>query len=263
MLSTGYSLKQGDRAVLLSMPHNGFVFPDEVAQQLLPTALASKDTDWFLHRLYQFAENAGCSILKPLYSRYVIDLNRAMDGAELYPGKDTTELCPSTAFDRSALYQAGKKPDALEINRRIKQYWKPYHQALQAEIDRLVSVHSQIVLFEAHSIASVVPRFFSGKLDDFNFGTNDGNSCAPALLRYIQQKFKAKPYNSVYNGRFKGGYITRHYGQPTHGVHGIQLELSQATYLHEAELSWDEGKASHLIPYLEQLFNLIQIWIEK
>ncbi len=252
-----FSLTQGTIPIVVSMPHNGSEFPDEVKSQFVDGALVSRDTDWFLDRLYQFSQNMGCSILSPKYSRYVIDINRAADGSELYPGADNTELCPTTAFNWTKLYPAGKKPQATEISNRVEKYWQPYHQALNDEITRLRVSHPKIILFEAHSIASHVERFFEGQLSDFNFGNNDGKSCSPELIAALQQNLQLNPYSSVFNGRFKGGYITRQYGNPNKGIHAIQLELSQATYMDEDSLGWNDVKAEKVMPKLKQIFEIL------
>ncbi len=258
-----YHLTEGGVPLLISMPHNGFKFPSEIQNQFQDNALKSKDTDWFLDRLYDFCTQLNCSILTPTYSRYVIDLNRSTEGECLYPGQDTTELCPLTAFDYSPLYQEDKSPDPDEIKRRVERYWFPYHNALQNELIRLKSVFGKVVLFEAHTIASQVPRFFDGKLPDFNFGTNNGESCSENLINYIQSTMHFHPFEQVFNGRFKGGYITRHYGKPDKNIHAIQLELSQATYLNESTLQWDEEKSTEVKIKLEQLINSLLDWIIK
>jgi len=252
-----YKLSEGTVPIIISMPHNGSAFPEDLKPQFLPNAFESHDTDWFLDKLYSFSGELGCSILSPYYSRYVIDLNRADDGSELYPGADNTELCPTTAFDWSPLYPSGGKPSLDEINLRIENYWKPYHQALENEINRLRQMFPTVILFEAHSIASQVKRFFPGKLNDFNFGNNNGNSSSQSLMESLQQGLNLNPYSCVFNGRFKGGFITRNYGNPDIGVHAIQLELSQDTYMDEESLSWDEGKAKDVMPKLRSIIELL------
>jgi N-formylglutamate deformylase len=239
------------------MPHNGSAFPDDLKSQFLPNAFESHDTDWFLDRLYAFAKDLGCSIINPHYSRYVIDLNRAADGSELYPGADNTELCPTSAFDWSALYPAGGEPSEEVITSRIENYWKPYHSALNSEIIRLRQQFPEVILFEAHSIASRVKRFFPDKLNDFNFGNNDGKSSSQTFLDNLQNGLNLEPYSCVFNGRFKGGYITRNYGNPNKGIHSIQLELSQDTYMNEETLEWDDAKATQVIPKLNSIIDLL------
>jgi len=267
-----YHLHIGTKPILISMPHDGSLFPEAIGQQFLPNALRAQDTDWFMHKLYDFAKEMGCSLLIPKFSRYVIDLNRSTDGLNLYPGQNTTELCPLSSFDFSPLYPADKQPNTEEIQRRITHYWMPYHQALKDELKRLRELFPSVLLFEAHSIASKVPRFFEGILPDFNFGTNDGKSCDEALLNIMLNKIDFKNYSKIVNGRFKGGYITRHYGKPHTGIQAIQLELSQATYMDEIkpmELSnqlpsWNESKASQVKTVLESLIlsAVERLWVQ-
>jgi N-formylglutamate deformylase len=233
-----FHFQQGSVPLLISMPHVGTTIAPEVSAQMLPVAQEKADTDWHLPLLYNMAQSLGASILVAEYSRYVIDLNRAPDNANLYPGQDTTGLCPVDTFHKQPLYAPGQLPDEMEVQRRIATYWHPYHAQLQAELERLLSVHGQVVLWDAHSIASVVPRFFEGRLPDLNFGTADGQSCASglqnALASCLRTSTHAQAYSHVFNGRFKGGYITRQYGQPQRRIHAVQLEMSQCVYMNEA-----------------------------
>lgn len=236
-MSNAFHFQQGSVPLLVSMPHAGTELAPEVGQQMLPLAAALDDTDWHLPQLYNMLQELGASVLIANYSRYVIDLNRAPDNANLYPGQDTTGLCPVDTFHKQALYAPERLPDQAEIERRIKHYWHPYHQQLQQELARLLALHGRVVLWDAHSIASEVPRFFSGRLPDLNFGSADGSSCAAELQQSLQDCLQQHPassaYSHVFNGRFKGGYITRQYGQPASGIHAIQLEMSQRIYMQE------------------------------
>lgn len=192
------------------------------------------DTDWHVDSLYDFAPGLGASVIRPHASRYVIDLNRPPDNAELYPGANGTELCPTSTFAEQPLYLAGKEPGVAEIERRLQRYWHSYHQALQAELQRIHNLHGCVILFEAHSIRSLVPRLFEGQLPDLNIGTAAGNSCAPQLQAVVENCLAGQDdYSHVTNQRFKGGYITRAYGRPSEGVHALQLELSQRNYMQE------------------------------
>lgn len=251
-----FDLSLGNQPVLISMPHNGQEIPDDIKATMTETGLAVPDTDWYLDRLYDFAAQLGASVIAPKYNRYVIDLNRNINGENLYPGANSTELCPTTAFDLSPLYFADMQPDEQEITRRIELYWQPYHQALQSEIARLKAEHGFVVLLEAHSILSHVPRFFEGQLPDFNFGSNQGESCSDELVNAIEA-INFAPYSQVTNGRFKGGYITRHFGQPQRNIEAIQLELSQATYLDESSLGYDTSKAEQVKPKLVALVDTL------
>jgi len=194
-------------------------------------------------------------VLGARVSRYVIDLNRPPDGANLYPGQDTTGLLPVDTFDKAPLYRDGHLPDDAEVARRRDLYWKPYHEALQGELAALKAQHGKVLLWEAHSIRSHVPRFFDGRLPDFNFGTSNGASAVAGLAEALAAIVEAHGgYTAVANGRFKGGYITRHYGQPEQGVHAVQLELSQITYMQEQmPYAYDEALAQKIEPLLDRL----------
>ncbi len=224
----------GTQPLLISMPHAGTFVPPDLAARLTPQAREVHDTDWHLDRLYDFAVGLGASILRATHSRYVVDLNRPPDNANLYPGQDTTGLCPTDAFDGTPLYLAGQAPDDAEIAARREAVWHPYHAQLAGELARIRSLHGVAVLWDAHSIRSVVPRFFDGRLPDFNLGTANGASCDPALADAVLAIANGAPgYTAVLNGRFKGGHITRLYGQPSRGVHAIQMEMAQCTYMQE------------------------------
>lgn len=250
-----YTLTRGTTPLLISMPHNSSSIPSDIATRMHPYAQGSPDTDWLLNQLYDFAPRLGMGILQPHYSRYVIDLNRPEDDQSLYPGADTTGLVPTSLFDRRPIYLSEQAPEGAEIQERIQKYWRPYHQALQDELARLKAEHGQVLLFEAHSIASVVPRFFDGQLPDLNLGNHGGKSCSPAILKAAEDIAEVSSYSWVSNGRFQGGYITRAYGQPQNGVHTLQLELSQATYLEEETGRWMPGKVIRIQPVLQRLLE--------
>ncbi|WP_028310933.1 N-formylglutamate deformylase [Derxia gummosa] len=249
-----YSLKRGTRPLLISIPHLGTRIPDEVRAQLTDEGPIVADTDWHLDTLYAFAEAMGASILGAKVSRYAIDLNRPADGQSLYPGQTTTGLCPTETFKGVHLYPAGKEPDAAETARRLDAYWKPYHGALQDELSRLKAEHGQVVLWEAHSIASILPRLFDGKLPDFNFGTADGRSCGAGVIGAVLAALDGTPFTHVHNGRFKGGHITRAYGNPSEGVHAIQLEMCQCIYMdEEVPFGYRPDLAVKVQPWLERM----------
>ncbi|MBC8745739.1 MULTISPECIES: N-formylglutamate deformylase [Paraburkholderia] len=250
-----FSLHQGSLPLLISIPHLGTRIPPDIAATMTPVAQRTDDCDWHLDRLYAFAKRLGASMLTPAYARYVIDLNRPPDGANLYPGQDTTGLLPVDTFDREPLYLDGHLPDDAEVARRRDAYWKPYHDALTGELAALKAKHGKVLLWEAHSIRSHVPRFFDGRLPDFNFGTSNGASAAPGMADALTALVERHGgYSAVANGRFKGGYITRQYGRPEQGVHAVQLELSQITYMEERlPYAYDENLAVKVAPLLEAL----------
>jgi N-formylglutamate deformylase len=229
-----YDLHRGTTPLFISLPHDGTALPEEIALRMTPQARRVPDTDWHVSRLYAFARELGASMIVPAYSRYVVDLNRPSDNASLYPGQNTTGLCPIVQFSGEPVYQAGAEPRSDEIATRIETYWKPYHAALAREIARLREAHGRVVLWEGHSIRSVVPFLFDGRLPDFNLGTANGESCSPQLQKKLIGVLAAqRDYTHVANGRFKGGHITRSYGRPDEGVDAVQLELTQLNYMDE------------------------------
>jgi N-formylglutamate deformylase len=263
-----FHFHQGSIPLLISMPHSGISIAPEVSAQLTPVAQHLSDTDWHLPLLYNMAEEMGASVIHAHYSRYVIDLNRSTDDSNLYPGLDTTGLCPIDTFIKEPLYPAGKTPDAAETQRRIATYWQPYHQQLNAELERLLALHGVVVLWDAHSIASRVPRFFEGKLTDLNFGTADAHSCATGMQQALVETLKghvSQPvFSHVFNGRFKGGYITRHYGQPARNIHAVQLEMSQCLYMEEAApYHYRPDLAAKVQPLLRELLDSCVSWAQQ
>jgi N-formylglutamate deformylase len=229
-----FALHRGTAPLLVSLPHDGTEIPDAIAARLTPSARRVPDTDWHVSRLYAFARELGASMIVPRYSRYVVDLNRPPDNASLYPGQNTTGLCPIVQFSGDPVYQAGAEPSNAEIAERIGAYWRPYHEALAAELARIRAAHGRVVLWEGHSIRSVVPFLFEGELPDFNLGTAGGTSCSAALQSRLEAILAAaREHTHVVNGRFKGGYITRHYGEPKQDIEAVQLELAQRNYMDE------------------------------
>jgi len=257
-----FKFHQGRTPLLVSMPHVGTHIPLPIAQCMTEDALRLADTDWHLELLYDFLDELGCSTIIATHSRYVIDLNRPPDNADLDPAQDTTGLCPIDAFARAPLYREGMLPDAAEIEQRRAAYWQPYHDALQAELQRLRAEHGVALLWDAHSIASSVPRFFEGKLTDFNLGTASGTSCADELAQRLSAiANSASVYTTAMNGRFKGGYITRQYGRPAENIHAVQLELSQITYMEESfPFRFNEKVAAQVRPTLHRLLGAMLEW---
>lgn len=264
MDSSIFSLQQGRIPLLISMPHIGTELPADIAQHMTPTAQILHDTDWHLDRLYDFAKEMGASLLMPTHSRYVIDLNRPPNDENLYPGQSTTGLLPSDTFDAQDLYLEGCFPDEDEKIRRRELYWQPYHQALSSEIARIKAEHGYVLLWEAHSIRAYIPRLFEGRLPDFNFGSASDHSAKASLAQHLADIVDAQSdYSSVANGRFKGGYITRHYGDPAQNVHAIQLELAQLCYMEERPpYAYDEVLAERLQPVLKMCLEQALAYIQ-
>ncbi len=253
-----FTLQCGRVPLLISLPHDGSFIPDDIAAHMLPHARRSVDTDWHVSRLYEsLVQKLGASVLKPRASRYVVDLNRPADGQALYPGQRETGVVSTIGFDGEPLYASGHAPDPIEVQRRINEFWQPYHQAITQELARLLAEHGRAVLWEGHSIRSRVPMLFAGRLPDFNLGTASGASCSPVLQARLQDCLEqASGFSHAVNGRFKGGYITRHYGNPQGGVQAVQLELVQRNYMDEESLVFDDEKAVHV---QQQILSMLQL----
>ncbi|WP_219215778.1 N-formylglutamate deformylase [Variovorax boronicumulans] len=260
-----FRFRQGARPLLISMPHVGTHVPPALAARFTEEARQVPDTDWHLERLYDFADALGASVLVATHSRYVIDLNRAPDGASLYPGQSVTGLCPVDTFDDTPIYAAADDgPDEAEIAARRDAIWHPYHAKLTEELARIKAQHGIAALWDAHSIRSVLPRFFEGKLPDLNLGTGKGTSCDPALAQTLRGIAENAPgYTGVLNGRFTGGYITRHHGQPAQDVHAVQLEMTQSSYMQEA-LPFDylPAAAAGVQPHVRRMLEAVLAFVE-
>ena len=252
----------GTSPLILSMPHCGTGLPEDIAERLNDVGRGVQDTDWWIDRLYNFAAEFDATTVRALLSRYVIDLNRDPSGQSLYPGQATTGLCPTETFDGEAIYNEGHGPDAQEVERRRAAYFDPYHQALTGAIEHAVRVHGFAVVYDCHSIRSTVPRLFEGTLPTVNIGTNSGQSCAPILERAVTAACERQDrFSFVANARFKGGWITRHYGQPSAGVHAVQIELAQSAYMEEVPpWQFDEGRAKELRILLRAMVGALAGW---
>ena len=232
MTTPWLTIARGDAPLLVSIPHTGTDLAG-LQDRLVSPWLGRRDADWHIERLYDFAAGLGATVIRTAISRTVIDVNRDPSGASLYPGQATTGLCPVESFDGHPLYRQGEEPDVDEIAGRRASYFAPYHDAIRRELDRLRGKHPHVVLYDCHSIRSVIPRLFPGELPVFNLGTNGGVSADPALEQAVTGILSASGRSFVVNGRFKGGWITRHYGRPEEGVHALQMELACRGYMRE------------------------------
>jgi len=229
------TIHRGDAPLIVAFPHTGTDIPPEIEARLVSPWIGRKDADWWVDRLYDFARDLGSTTIRTNVSRTVIDVNRDPSGASLYPGQTTTGLCPVDSFDGEPLYRDGEAPDDAEIDERRDRWFDPYHAAITDEIARLRALHPRVVLYDAHSIRGAIPRLFEGDLADLNIGTNDDKSCDLALTEAVAAACARSRFSHVVDGRFKGGWTTRHYGNPTSGVHAIQMELACRAYLDEPE----------------------------
>jgi formiminoglutamase len=224
------TIHEGSAPLIIGLPHTGTDIPSDIEARMISTWLARKDADWWIHRLYDFAIDMGATLVRTGVSRSVIDVNRNPSGASLYPGMTTTGLCPTETFDGEPLYRDGQAPGVDEIAHRRSTWFDPYHAALQEQLDRL-RLRGPVVVYDAHSIRSVVPRLFDGELPQFNIGDNHGQTCDGALTQAVAAACAASGESMVVNGRFKGGWTTRRYGRPAERVHAIQMELADRGYI--------------------------------
>lgn len=268
MLSATHSVlwpefHKGSSPLLISVPHAGTGLFAGLNERLSSEARKLPDTDWFVDRLYHFARTRGASMLIAKAARLVVDQNRPSDDQPLYDRRQTklmTGVLPLQCFSGAAVYRSGQEPDAEEVVERLQRYWQPYHQQLQDGLQRLRQIHGHAVLLDAHSIRSKVPLLFDGVLPDLNLGSNGGLSAAPDLLAQAETCLRNGSYSVVLDGRFKGGYITRHYGQPDQNIHALQLEIAQRAYMNEQPPGWDTPKATALQQLLQQLVRLLSEW---
>ncbi len=259
---SSFTLHQGTQPLLVSVPHAGTGIPDELKKLFTDRALAVEDTDWFLDSIYAFAMQLGASFIVPNYSRYVVDLNRPPENTPMYAGVNNTELCPTRFFSGDPLYKPGLEPNYSQVEARVKQYWQPYHQALQTELARIKTIHGHAVLWDGHSICSQLPWLFDGTLPNLNLGTVSGTSCAKELQELVHlTALNQHHFTVVLNGRFKGGYITRQYGQPDRGVHAVQLEMTWNCYMAEQPpYAIDPARSAKLVTVLETLLKAAISW---
>ena len=245
----------GSGPLLISFPHSGTIVPAHLAERLRPQIIDLPDTDWFVPQLYEWCAALGASALRATHTRYLVDLNRPPDGAALYPGQRETTVCPTETFDGEPLYREGAMPTSEEISDRLALYWQPYHDRIASLTRSMVERHGFCILWDAHSIRSTVPGLFSGKLPDLNLGTADGHSCAAAAAELVLACLRRQAeFSFVIDGRFKGGYITRRYGNPSAGVHALQMEIAQSAYLEEARSPvFDAARARPLSALLRQI----------
>jgi formiminoglutamase len=246
----------GQSPLVLAQPHGGILIPDNIKTKLNALGWEISDTDWHINKLYDGLVSNVTIVSTPVH-RYVIDANRHPGGESLYPGQNTTELCPTTTFDGQSIYLPGKEPDKDEIQSRLEKYHRPYHQQLEQQLFRIHQIHGFVILYDCHSIRSRVPHLFDGRLPDFNIGTNHGNSCDSAIQDMIETACDShQQYSRVSNGRFKGGWTTRQYGRPEAGYHAVQMELAQCNYMLEsAPWTYSREKSEALRSVLREILQ--------
>jgi N-formylglutamate amidohydrolase len=246
----------GSAPLLISIPHDGRLVPQPIAERMTKRARELPDTDWHVGRLYEFAKDLGASVIAATHSRYIVDLNRASTDEVLYQGQFVTGLCPVKMFDGGDIYLPGEAVRDEEKEQRVENYWQPYHDKVVSTLDEIMATHGYALLWDAHSIPSRVPLLFDDELPVLNFGTNDGQSCANDVIDAVVAEARVfEEYSMVLDGRFKGGFITRQYGDPANDVHAIQLELAQRCYMIEESWSFNNDRASRMQNALSKLLQ--------
>lgn len=251
--------------ILLSIPHCGTAFPDEVKSDYFADLMeAPDDTDWFVDQLYRFAPSIGITIMSAVCSRWVIDLNRDPESQPLYTdGRIITGLCPTTTFFGQALYRDGRKEvHPEEVRRRTELYFRPYHNKLEELLSELQAQFGQVLLWDCHSIRRVVPTIQRDKFPDLILGSADGSSADPRLIAKALQCLSKGGFGLAHNDPFKGGFITRNYGDPARGRHALQLEMTKINYMDDSESNYDPARARKMAELLNNtLGDLAQMTI--
>jgi len=242
-VTNSYTFHEGELPLLVSVPHDGRQLSSDMQDMMSEAGKSLPDTDWHVAKLYEFVKDLGASLVTANYSRYVVDLNRPADDSALYEGQVATGLCPLRTFDGEEIY-AGEV--TIDTEHRINTYWRPYHEKIEATLVELCATFGYALLWDAHSITSRVPSLFEGELPILNIGTWDGRSCSQTISDAVVQAATSSQYDAVLNARFKGGFITRHFGRPDKNVHAIQLEIAQRAYMDEETTDYDLEKAPHL-----------------
>jgi formiminoglutamase len=250
------AISRGEGPIVLGMPHVGTFLPAAIRDRLNDEGRMLRDTDWHVDRLYSDLI-PGLTVVRAVFHRYVIDANRDPSGQSLYPGAATTDLVPTTTFDGAPIWQAGLEPSAADIADRLRCYHAPYHAALAAELERVRARHGVAILWDCHSIRSVIPRLFAGRLPDLNIGTNGGVTCDARIAAAVLEEAAASGRTHVLNGRFRGGWTTRHHGRPAAGIHAIQMELAQASHLasEAPPFALDATRTGRLRPVLARMLT--------
>jgi N-formylglutamate deformylase len=255
-MSDCYTYHEGDSPLLVSVPHDGRLLPPDIAARMTPEALDIPDTDWHVGQLYDFCKDLNASMVVATHSRYVVDLNRSMSDEALYEGQVSTGLCPALSFGGAAIYGDTSVVTESEKERRVVDYWQPYHEKIAQRLQQLKDRFGYALLWDAHSIPSRVPSLFPGELAELNIGTNNGESCPRDIRAAVAAVAAASPYSAVLDGRFRGGFITRRYGSPEEGQYAIQLELAQRCYMNEDSLIYDEHRAAILVETLQRMLSV-------
>lgn len=248
--------------VILSVPHSGVEFPDELKAHYYPEMTAQPDdTDWFVHDLYNFAPELGITVIHAKYSRWVIDLNRDPESKPLYDdGRIITALVPTTDFLGNEIYIDKKfVPNDQETERRLEHYYWHYYQKIGSLLAERLAEFGQVLLWDAHSIRRFVPTIRNEPFPDLILGDTDEKSARKEIIEIALNSLKAGKYGVNHNTPFKGGHITRYFGKPQMQVHALQLEMAKTNYMNDDELVFNESRAEEMRKVLRPVFeNLIE-----
>ena len=242
--------------IIISSPHSGTLFPDDLKPKFQEGIIDHPDdTDWYIDRLYSFAQDLGILVIAANYHRWVIDLNRDPESKPLYDdGRVITSLTPTTDFNGDSLYKNGDEPSDEEIANRIKNYYNPYHNKLKMLTEHYRKEFGKVLLFDAHSIRDVVPGIRKEPFPQLILGDNDGKSCKGELVNTALSVLEKSPYELTHNHPFKGGYITRSIGNPKEGIHAMQLEMIKTNYMDDGQTEYDDLRAEKIRSTLKDLF---------
>jgi len=258
MMFTVKSPRANDVPIIVSVPHCGTLFPDEIKEEYHSHLIQSPDdTDWFVHQLYDFVSDMGITMIHADYSRWVIDLNRDPKSKPLYnDGRIITGLCPTTDFLGNPLYKDARKEVAPEeVERRLKLYYYPYHDKIASLLEERKKKFGKVLLWDCHSIREYVKTIQGDKFPDLILGDVDETSADKNIIDTTLSTLKNSSYTVNHNHPFKGGQITRYFGKPSAGIHALQLEMTKVNYLDNSETKYDPARANKMRELLKRVFE--------
>ncbi|GAA4113631.1 N-formylglutamate deformylase [Aquimarina addita] len=240
--------------ILISIPHAGTQFPVEIKHYYKKKMRNHlDDTDWYVHKLYEFAPSLGITIIKANLSRWVIDLNRDPKSIPLYTdNRLITAITPITDFYGNNIYtSSSSEPDPIEIQRRLDLYYWPYYRQIETLIADLKKKFGKVLLWDAHSIRHLVSTIQKKPFPDMILGNNDQKTAHPQLILTALEKLRSKKFEVAHNTPFKGGHITRYFGKPAQNVHALQLEMNKILYMDDNEITYNTKRASEVQEVLQ------------
>lgn len=239
--------KKQTTPILVDVPHAGEWIPDDVlAEMAVEGQVLKRDLDLYVDEIWADAPSFGATLMASRVSRYVLDLNRAPDDVSPLTVSGARKIDkPGYYQDRGVVWRTttdgtpvmakAMSPDAFD--RRIATFHTPYYAALQAEAERIIDTFGYCILVDGHSMPSLGRAGHSdpgARRADVVPGDIDGTSCDPSITWAVERHFKRHGYTVAVNSPYKGGWITRFFGRPRHGVHAIQIELNRDLYMDES-----------------------------